>query len=871
MFKRISTCLLGCVLAFYPFFGISAHTGADERQELIIETSAKKSSDLIIDKTTTNRIQKTYGKFPLHFIRNTGQIDKKVKFYERGSGHATFFAKDGVYLMLQAPNPDFQIPKNRHAITASKAKTLTPELLKLAPVGANKNPEIVADDKQKGKANYFIGNDPNKWRTSIPTYKSIIYKELYKGIDMKFYGNNQQMEYDLIVKPDANPSQVRFSYEGIESLNITGDGDLEVGLKQGKLIQERPYIYQEINGKRVQINGKFKVFQPLHTANGHLLFSYGFQVASYNKKYPLIIDPVLSYSTYLGGSDSDTGQGITVDASGNVYITGATSSIDFPVTGSSSNFAGASDVFVTKINAAGNTIEYSTYIGGNMSDDGRDIAVDASGNVYITGLTYSADFPVLSSIQPICNSCPTYSDAFIVKMNASGAIAYSTYLGGSYYDFGNGIAIDNAENAYITGETYSDNFPVTSLNTIFGGGSDAFITKINSSGSAIGYSAYLSGIGWDWGMDISVDTSGSAYVTGGTFSANFPTTGLYTGFAGWSDAFVAKINTAGDAIIYSTYLGGGMYDDGWGIAIDASGNAYVTGWTYSADFPTVSPIQGICNNCPTYSDAYVTKINASGDAVIYSTYIGGSNEDWSYGIAVDASGNAYIAGLTVSSDFPVASPIQAACIDCSNSYSDAFITKINSLGDSIVYSTYLGGNGWDWCSSISVSASGDAFITGGTEAFDFPAVSPIDGVFGGVYDAFVAKIRENSPPNCIGASASLPIIVNNNNDMTAISILNIIDPDLDTVSITITGITQDEPVKRSASDKRFPDGSGIGTDTAWIRAERFNNGDGRVYQISFTASDGIGGICSGTVNVCVPRSKDSGCIDDGQLYDSTIP
>jgi len=238
---------------------------------------------------------------------------------------------------------------------------------------------------------------------------------------------------------------------------------------------------------------------------------------------------------------------------------------------------------------------------------------------------------------------------------------------------------------------------------------------------------------------------------------------------------------------------------------------------------------------------------------------------------VTKTGNAYIAGLTVSSDFPVASPIQAACIDCSNSYSDAFITKINSLGDSIVYSTYLGGNGWDWCSSISVSASGDAFITGGTEAFDFPAVSPIDGVFGGVYDAFVAKIRENSPPNCSGASASLPIILDNNRDMTAISILNIIDPDLDTVSITITGITQDEPVKRSASDKRFPDGSGIGADTAWIRVERDNSGNGRVYQISFTASDGIGGICSGTVNVCVPRSKDSGCIDDGQLYDSTIP
>ncbi|HBR15995.1 MAG TPA: hypothetical protein DD725_00080 [Deltaproteobacteria bacterium] len=381
----------------------------------------------------------------------------------------------------------------------------------------------------------------------------------------------------------------------------------------------------------------------------------------------------------------------------------------------------------------------------------------------------------------------------------------------------------------------------------------------------------MGGNGWDWGMGIAVDTSGSAYVTGGTFSANFPTTNLYTGFAGWSDAFVTKINAVGDNIIYSTYLGGGMYDDGWGIAIDASGNAYITGWTYSADFPTVSPIQGICNNCPTYSDAYVTKINASGDAVIYSTYIGGSNEDWSYGIAVDASGNAYIAGLTVSSDFPVASPIQAACIDCSNSYSDAFITKINSLGDSIVYSTYLGGNGWDWCSSISVSASGDAFITGGTEAFDFPAVSPIDGVFGGVYDAFVAKIRENSPPNCSGASASLPIILDNNRDMTAISILNIIDPDLDTVSITITGITQDEPVKRSASDKRFPDGSGIGADTAWIRVERDNSGNGRVYQISFTASDGIGGICSGTVNVCVPRSKDSGCIDDGQLYDSTIP
>jgi len=551
MLKRIFVSFLAYLMAFYPMLGYTATKGEVEVSSLLVG-EGKGEGDL--NESTKVKLQETYGKLPLYFIQNNGQVDEKVKFYEKGNGHATLFTKEGVYLSLHKGaevNKSVMEQGNRVAVNdrgegVSSDNDAQPEIIKLTPIGANKDPEIIAENKQEGKVNYFIGNDPNKWKTNIPTYQAVVYKEIYKNIDMKFYGNNQQMEYDIIVKPGADPKMVKLSYEGIEGLKVTDDGDLLISLKEGKLIQKKPIVYQEINGKRIEVDGRFKILNQSQDPSLQSPVAYGFQVSSYNKNHPLIIDPVLAYSTYLGGSgdDADWGHG--------------------------------------------------------------GIAVDISGNAYMTGYTQSTDFPLASPLQ---GSNAGVHDVFVTKLNSSGSsLVYSTYLGGSYGDYGYGIAVDPSGNAYITGYTGSTNFPTASaIQGSNAGGYDVFVTKINSSGSALIYSTYLGGSGSDDGQDIVVDTSGNAYIIGQTWSTNFPIVSAYQGSnAGAPDAFVTKINSSGNALVYSTYLGGGHWDYGKGIAVDNSGNAYMTGHTYSTDFPLSSPIQG--SNAGG-DDVYVTKIS----------------------------------------------------------------------------------------------------------------------------------------------------------------------------------------------------------------------------------------------------------------------
>ena len=693
MLKRIFVSFLAYLMAFYPMLGYTATKGEVEVSSPLAG-EGKGEGDL--NESTKVKLQETYGKPPLSFIQNNGQIDEKVKFYEKGNGHATFFTKEGVYLSLHKGaevNKSVMEQGNRVAVNdrgegVSSDNDAQPAIIKLKPIGANKDPEIIAENKQEGKVNYFIGNDPNKWKTNIPTYQAVVYKEIYKGVDMKFYGNNQQMEYDIIVKPGADPKMVKFSYEGVEGLKVTQEGDLEITLHSSsplvgegngegaKLIQKKPYIYQEIDGKRVEVDGEFKILNLTPDPRSlNPIFSYGFQVASYNKSYPLVMDPVLAYSTYLGGRYGDNGYGIAVDTSGNAYITGWTSSADFPTSSPiQGSKAGNEDAFVAKINSSGTALIYSTYLGGSGGDWGNDIAVDTSGNAYLTGRTDSTTFPTASAIQ---GSYAGGGDAFVTKINSSGtALVYSTYLGGSGGDWGNDIAVDTSGNAYITGGTVSTNFPtVSAIQGSYVGNYDAFATKINSSGTALIYSTYLGGSGEDVGFGIAIDTSRNAYITGYTASTNFPTASAIQGSnAGGSDVFVTKINEPGSSLVYSTYLGGSSSDGGYriGIAVDPSGNAYITGLTYSTNFPMVSPIQGA--NAGSY-DAFVAKINSSGTALVYSTYMGGSNQDEGFRIAVDPLGNAYITGRTYSTDFPLASPIYG-----SNAGSwDALVTKISPV------------------------------------------------------------------------------------------------------------------------------------------------------------------------------------------------
>ncbi len=504
----------------------------------------------------------------------------------------------------------------------------------------------------------------------------------------------------------------------------------------------------------------------------------GFQIAAYDVDRPLVIDPVLSYSTYLGGSDNDAGVaedrrkfGLAVDASGNAYVTGTTGSTDFPTTQHShpTEYGGGSwDAFVTKLDAEG-SLFYSTYFGGSETDTGADIAADSSGNAYVTGSTSSTNFPTTANaFQTTYNAGET--DAFVAKLGADGSLLYSTYLGNSGFDVGVSITVDSLDNAYVTGTTSSANFPLKSpIQANYGGGSgDVFVAKLNTTGSALPYSTYLGGSGLDIGVSIAVDSLGNAYVTGTTASANFPLQNpIQATYGGETDVFIAKLNASGSEMIFSTYLGGGGRDKGHSIDVDASFNAYVTGATGSTNFPTTANAFQTTYNAGE-TDAYVTKLSADGTALIYSTFIGGSGGDASDGIAVDAFGHAYVTGATSSTDFPTVNPIQATY---GGGESDTFVTKLNADGSALVYSTYLGGESEDHAiGEIAVDSSGNAYVTGYTSSLNFPTVNAFQATYGGgAYDRFVAKITtgllitmtDSPDPITVGNSLTYTITVTN--------------------------------------------------------------------------------------------------------------
>ncbi|MGA8089261.1 MAG: SBBP repeat-containing protein, partial [Terracidiphilus sp.] len=477
-----------------------------------------------------------------------------------------------------------------------------------------------------------------------------------------------------------------------------------------------------------------------------------FALEEYERKRALVIDPVLSYSTYFGGSGYDSGQAIAVDGAGNAYVTGDTTSAEFPTANplQPSFGTGSSDVFVTKLNAMGSGLVYSTYLGGSASNWGTGIAVDSSGNAYVIGNTTSTDFPTAKPYQATnrASANARYS-AFVAKLNAAGTgLLYSTYLGGSVENWGYGIAVDSSGNAYVTGSTLSADFPTAAAlqaanrATLKTETVTAYVAKLNSAGSALDYSTYLGGSDGDSGQGIAVDSRGNAYVTGYTSSTDFPTVKpVQASNRGDFDAFVAKLNPDGSALVYSTYLGGSGVDYGYGIAVDSVGNAYVTGRSYSTDFPMANPLQVSYKG---ELDAFVAKLNPAGSAFIYSTYLGGSRYDEGNSIAVDPSGNAYVTGVTYSTDFPTAWPLQSRCGGCS-SYADAFVAKLNAIGSALVYSTYLGGSGVDYGYGIAVDSHGNAYVTGETSSTDFPVAHPLEPSAHGNFDVFVTKISSVGP------------------------------------------------------------------------------------------------------------------------------
>jgi len=709
-----------------------------------------------IPKPPANTVRRSDpgGAIPLSFELNQGQTNERVRFLTRSEGYVLFLTATEMVMALDNPAAHQNGKENREVRSRAEDSVVRAprRIVRMKFEGANPDPRIEGLEQLPATSNYFGGSDPAEWHTDIPSFTRVRYAQVYSGIDMVYYGNQRRLENDFVVAPGADPNVIQMAFRGIKDFEIDRMGDLVLRTEQGNIRQSRPVAYQEANGGRVEVSVSY-------VANG--VDRIGFQVGDYDPARPLIIDPVLTYSTYLGGSGFDQGYAIAIDSLGNAYVTGATAAIDFPTTpGAFQTNYGGGDAFVTKINPSGSALVYSTYLNGAS---GNGIAVDSDGNAYITGEAGTTKFPTTGGA---FQTTPMGFDTFVTKLNAAGsALVYSARFGGNLDDFGRGIALDSAANAYITGWTVCRSaictFPTVNAfqPNYAGGNNDAFVTKINSSGSSLVYSTYLGGgkiINGteDWGQGIAVDSAGSAYVTGYTFSPDFPVTaGAFDTSRAGLDAFVTKFTPDGSSLIYSTFLGGAGHEQGQGIAVDASGNAYVAGITESFDSPFTSVNEGFPVTPGAFQtkgsfDAFVTKLNPTGSGLVYSTYLGGSKDvDRGWAIALDDSRNAYITGDTISSNFPISNAIQASY---GGGLSDAFVTKLNATGSALVYSTFLGGNLTDEGRGIAVAnLSGEAYVTGDTSSANFPTANPLQVNNGGGInnhdDAFVVKIGNIGP------------------------------------------------------------------------------------------------------------------------------
>lgn len=620
---------------------------------------------------------------PLFFFPNTGQADVPVQYIVQTPDLSARFRRDSAIFHTQG-----------HQIGVRF-------------VGVDGGVSISGQDPLQAKINFFLGQ--GEWKTDVPSYSKIVYRNLYRGIDMTYGGTGRQLKSEFLVAAGANPGLIRLEYS--EPVSIDAQGYLLAG---PDFAEAAPEIYQNIDGARVRVEGRYRLLDT-HTV--------GFEIGTYDTSILLVIDPTISYCTYLGGNSLTGITGVAVDTSSNLYITGWTEAINFPIAGAvqASNQGGV-DVIVAKLNSAGTALIYATYIGGKSDDKGAAIAVDNLGQAYVTGSTSSTNFPlVLSNRASLGGS----TAAFVLKLNATGnTLLYSGYLGGTTYEVGTAIAVDALSNAYIAGDTQSANFPKQSpIQPIFGGGTDAFITKLSSSG-AILFSTFLGGAGNEHAGGIAVDALGDIYVAGGTSSTNFPVVSpLQSTIGGTQDAFVTKIAYTG-TVAFSTYLGGsgGLPEQANAIALDSSGNAYIAGVTTSANFPvTAGAFQ---RTLAGFQSAFLTKMTTNGQALAYSTYLGGASYDWASGVAVNGAGNAYVAGYTSSQNFPQASAVQATF----NGLYDAFISEMNFAGNGLVFSSFYGGSGSDAVNAIALDTNANIFVGGQTSSTDLHLATPIQSL-----------------------------------------------------------------------------------------------------------------------------------------------
>lgn len=691
-----------------------------------------------------------FNRLPVSFVENHGQVDSHVRFLAQAADGTIYLTPAEEVLALASrtakdkadPRTANSKPENEHPVRGMPAVSV----LRMKWIGANPNPQLLAEQPLPGRMNYLIGRDPARWHTNLPTYARVRYRGLYPGVDAVFYGREGEFEYDLVVSPGTSLHKIAFALDGIKQMKVADSGDLVLRLENGRIEarQLRPVVYQQVNGVRRLLEAHYVI---------HRDRTVGFEVAGYDRKLPLVIDPTLSYSTYIGSNTVDTVNSVAVDQFGHAYATGSTV-FGFPTKNPAQGNQLGTDAFVTKFTANGGGLVYSTILGGSSSDSGNAIAVDRFGSAYVGGGTDSTDFPTTPGA--FQSAGIDTDNGFITKLSPSGSsFVYSLVLGGGDSDVITALALDSEHRVYVTGFTCSTNFPVknafqpvTEGQNCADGGDDAFVTRVNSAGTDLDYSTYLDGTVESLGTGIAVDSTFHAYVTGSTESPDFPTTpgafqrtfkaGIIPEFPHdilESNAFVTKFSADGRSLVYSTFLGGTVNDVAGAIALGPDGRAYVTGNTQSPDFPVTSgAFQKTMHGS---NDAFVTKFQLSGGGLYYSTFLGGSGGEGGTSIAVDSFGRAYVTGGTSSTDFPVLNPIQAHLAGAQ----DAFVTKLSATGNALFFSTYLGGTANDVANSIRLDSQGNAFLGGATDSTNFPTTP---GAFSQAKkqgsDGWVAKI-----------------------------------------------------------------------------------------------------------------------------------
>ena len=670
---------------------------------------------------------------PLSFEANQGQVNPQVKYLARGEGYTLFLTSDAMVLGLRS----------------AKAGNGT-QWLRMALRGAASEPAIVGDDQLTARSNYFVGNDRSKWQTNIPTYSRVRYQQVYPGVDLVYYGRQGHLENDFEVNPGVNPNIIAWQLEGAEKVRVDESGNLILTVAGNEVRLQQPRAYQREGERQHEVSVRYRI-------HGQTI---SFALGKYDRRQKLVIDPVLTYSTYLGGSGGETAYGVALDASNNVFVSGVTASTNFPSTsaGFQTTNDGDGDIFVAEFNAAGTGLVFSTFLGGTGTDTPAEILLGPSGDLFLVGSTTSSNFPTTAGVLQ-----PNYAgnqDAFLTEMKGDGsALVYSTYIGGTGADFGNAVALDSTGNAFVAGSTQSTDLPIKNplqLGNV--GQSDVFVTEVSSTGALI-YSTYLGGALNDYGTGIAVNAAGDVIVSGYTFSKDFPTqSALQSVLSGGSDLFVAKFTPGSTTLKFSTYLGGSSIDRALAMVVDSSENIYLAGDTQSLDFPVTpgayqSTIGGTDN-------VVLVKLAQGASTLVFSTFFGGSVTDQATALALDSAKNIYITGFTQSGNFPLINAVQnilgiSGAGNCGSTNlinvpnllcSDAFVTKFGPSGLP-VFSSYLGGLGNDAGQGITVDSTGAIYVVGGTASPNFPATyNTYQWLYQGINstsNAFLAKISPN--------------------------------------------------------------------------------------------------------------------------------